>query len=433
MNKIAVIIKREYLTRVRTKGFIIGTIASPLLLLAIALLPVFLATRGGGERSVTVLDQSGDPGLFQAIGSNLKSQAEEAGQSQSGRPRVVGPQILLSQEVVGPDKEIDDVRRQYNSEVEKNTNKAYVVLRPGVLSGVKPEYYARNLSDSAIRRIERSISQAIAQRRLEMAGLDSKMANEYIKPVEMITFRLSGEGESQEGGFQVFQVAFVMLFFIYVTVLAYGIAVMRGVIEEKQSRIVEIIVSSVKPAQMMLGKLVGIGLVGLTQYLIWVLSTLLLSVLGASVFAAGSFNFPNIPVSLLAYFVIYFVLGYFLFATIYVVVGAMVTSEEEAQNVQFPIIMLLAAPMILFGIVLNNPSSPTAVALSLVPFFTPTLMLIRIVVATPPLWQILLSMLIMVVTILAAVWVAARIYRVGILMYGKRPNIAELGRWLRYT
>jgi ABC-2 type transport system permease protein len=131
--------------------------------------------------------------------------------------------------------------------------------------------------------------------------------------------------------------------------------------------------------------------------------------------------------------VIFFVLGYFLFATLYAMVGAMVSSEEDAQQAQMPVTLLIVVPMMLFTMVMANPNSGTSIALSMVPFFAPTLMMMRIAVINPPLWQILLSMLIMVVTILGFTWVAARIYRVGILMYGKRPSLAELGRWLRYS
>src|SRR6185369_13272795 len=223
------------------------------------------------------------------------------------------------------------------------------------------------------------------------------------------------------------------LFFIYMTVLLYGISVMRGVIEEKQSRIVEVLVSSVKPNQMMLGKVIGIGLVGLTQISVWALSALLLTTVGVSTFAARGLTMPNIPVSLLIYFVVYFVLGYFLFATLYALVGSTVSSEEEAQQAQIPVTMLLVVPMMIFNMIIANPTSTASIGLSMVPFFAPTLMMMRIAVVNPPLWQILLSMLIMLATILGCVWVAARIYRVGILMYGKRPSIAELGRWLRYS
>jgi ABC-2 type transport system permease protein len=224
-----------------------------------------------------------------------------------------------------------------------------------------------------------------------------------------------------------------MLFFIYMTVLMYGITVMRGVMEEKQSRIVEVIASSVKPTQMMLGKLVGIGLVGLTQYGIWVGSAAALTAAGASMVSRQGFKMPTIPFSLLLYFVAFFILGYFLYATLYAMVGAICATEEEAQQAQMPVTMIIIVPMLLFPMVMNNPSSGVSMALSLVPFFAPTLMMMRIGLVNPPVWQVLLSMALMVATILIAVWVAARIYRVGILMYGKRPSIAELGRWLRYT
>ena len=208
---------------------------------------------------------------------------------------------------------------------------------------------------------------------------------------------------------------------------------MRGGIEEKQSRIVEVLISSVRPSQMMLGKLIGIGLVGLTQIGIWALSTALLSLFGATMFASQGAKIPSIPVSLLVYFVLYFVLGFFLYATLYAMVGAIVSSEEDAQQVQLPVTLLIVMPMMIFGVVMANPNSTSSIVLSMIPFFAPTLMMLRIAVINPPVWQVILSMVIMVATILGSVWVAARIYRVGILMYGKRPSIAELGRWLRYS
>jgi ABC-2 type transport system permease protein len=142
---------------------------------------------------------------------------------------------------------------------------------------------------------------------------------------------------------------------------------------------------------------------------------------------------PSIPPALLVYFVTYFLLGYFLYATLYALVGSTVSSEEEAQQAQIPVTILLVVPMMIFNMIMANPTSTSSVVLSMIPFFAPTLMMMRIAVVNPPLWQILLSMAIMIATILGCVWIAARIYRVGILMYGKRPSIAELGRWLRYN
>jgi ABC-2 type transport system permease protein len=431
MQKIFVIIKREYLTRVRTRALLIGTIASPLFMLALIMVPAFLATRGGGERRVAVLDQSGDPALFEALNKRIGDAEGDAYTDNIGRRRNIS--FKLEHVTVPPDKDVDEVRRASSDRITEDSEFAYVVFRAGVDEGAEPEYYAKTTSDLAVNVLEDGVSAAITERKLVRAGLDPARVNSYTREVELKTRRVGPEGEAEDSGRALFFVGLVMLFFLYMTILLYGVSVMRGVIEEKQSRIVEVIISSVRPTQMMMGKLIGIGLVGLTQYVIWVLAAVALSYLSASVFASSGFNIPQIPASLLVYFIIYFLLGYFLFATLYAMVGAMVSTEEEAQQVQFPVTMLIIVPMVLFSMVMNNPNGGTSIVLSMIPFFAPTLMVLRVAMVNPPLWQVLLSMVIMVLTILGAVWFAAKIYRVGILMYGKRPSIAELGRWLRYT
>jgi ABC-2 type transport system permease protein len=434
MKKVLVIIKREYMTRVRTRAFVIGTIASPLLMLGLALLPAFFATRGGGERNITLLDQSGDPALFQAIKRRAEERAADAPQF-GGRGRRMGDtSFVLSHVVVPPDKDIEELKQQYNAEVGNDSEKAYVVLPPGVLDEAEPAYYAKNVSDVAIPSFRDSLSSALAERRLQRAGLDSNKIGEYMRRVDLRTRKVGPDGETDDdSGASSFIVAFIMLLFIYISILFYGMYVMRGVIEEKQSRIVEVLMSSVTSTQMMMGKLVGIGLVGLTQFVIWVLSAVALSMFGASMLSSSGITMPRVPASLLIYFVLFFILGYFLYATLYAMVGAMVSTEEEAQQAQMPVTLLIIVPMMIFGLVMNNPSSTMSVVLSMVPFFAPTLMMLRIAMVNPPMVQVLLSMLIMLATILLCVWVAARIYRVGILMYGKRPSLAELGRWLRYS
>jgi ABC-2 type transport system permease protein len=431
MKKIFVIIKREYLTRVRTRAFLIGTIASPLFMLALIMVPAFLATRGGGERNITVLDQSGDPGLFQALNQRIGDTEGDPYTDNIGRRRNID--FKLQHAPVPPDRDIDEVRREHYEKAGEDSDTAYVVLRAGVLEGAEPEYYAKTTSDFAVNVLEDGISSAITERKLVRAGVDPSKVNSYTQAVDLKTRKIGPEGESEDSGRALFFVGLVMLFFLYMTILLYGVSVMRGVIEEKQSRIVEVIISSVKPTQMMMGKLIGIGLVGLTQYVIWVLAAVAISYLSASLFASSGLSIPQIPASLLIYFIVYFVLGYFLFATLYAMVGAMVSTEEEAQQVQFPVTMLIIVPMLLFSMVMNNPNGGASIVLSMIPFFAPTLMVLRVAMVNPPVWQVLLSMLIMVITILGAVWFAAKIYRVGILMYGKRPSIAELGRWLRYT
>jgi ABC-2 type transport system permease protein len=432
LKKVLIIIKREYLVRVRTRAFVLGTIISPVLLLALIILPSFLAERGGGgERRITVLDQSGDPQLFDAI----KARVESNGTDQSEPGFGTGTRFLLLRQPLPPDQNANDwIKRDSNQAGDKASERAYLVLGPGVLESATTEYHAKNLSDFSIRGLEESASAAISERRLVRAGFDAAQISLYMKPVDMKKFKIDVSGESKEGGMrQDFMIAFALLFFLYITVLFYGLFVMRGVIEEKQSRIVEVLISSVRPIQMMIGKLVGIGLVGLTQIGIWALSTALLSSVGVAMFAARGAKVPNVPTSLLIYFVLYFVLGFFLYATLYAAVGAIVSSEEDAQQVQFPVTMLLVVPMMIFGLVMSNPNSTGSIVLSMVPFFAPTLMMLRIAVINPPVWQVILSMVIMLLSIVVLLWLSAKIYRVGILMYGKRPNLAELGRWLRYN
>ena len=436
MKKVWVIIKREYLVRVRTRAFAIGTVISPLLLLGLIILPGFLAERGSrGERKITVLDQSGDNSLFEAIAARVESPGSRSDSDGEDGGFGGATRFVFTRQVVPPDQNPNDwIKRESGGGGEKGLEKSYLILSPGVLDNVAPEYHAKNLSDFSIRALEESVSAAISERRLMRAGFDATKIGLYMKPVDLKKFKIGASGESKEGGMrQDFMIAFALLFFLYMSVLFYGIFVMRGVIEEKQSRIVEVLISSVRPTQMMLGKLLGIGLVGLTQIGIWALSTALLSLFGATMFASQGAKMPNIPINLLVYFVLYFVLGFFLYATLYAMVGSIVSSEEDAQQVQLPVSLLIVMPMMIFGLVMANPNSTSSIVLSMIPFFAPTLMMLRIAVINPPVWQVILSMVIMVATILGSVWVAARIYRVGILMYGKRPSIAELGRWLRYS
>jgi ABC-2 type transport system permease protein len=182
----------------------------------------------------------------------------------------------------------------------------------------------------------------------------------------------------------------------------------------------------------MMGKLVGIGLVGLTQYAIWILCFVLVLAFGTSFFDSQGIPLPQIPPSLIIYFVLFFILGYFLFASLYAMVGAIVSNEEDAQQVQMPVTLLVIIPMLLFGLVVTNPNSTISTILSMVPFFAPTLMMMRIAMINPPIYQIVITMLGMILTIIGLIWLVGRIYRIGILMYGKRPSISELGRWLRY-
>jgi ABC-2 type transport system permease protein len=239
-------------------------------------------------------------------------------------------------------------------------------------------------------------------------------------------------GERERG--QTFFLSLGLLIIIYTTILVYGVMVMRGVLEEKQSRIIEVLLSSVRPFDLMLGKLIGIGMVGLTQYLIWAFFGLLIGVIAAlPAISANWSSIPRIPVAQIIFFVVFFVLGYFLYATLYAMVGAIVSSEEDGQQVQLPVTMTLVIPMLMLSMVMRNPNGTVSTILSMIPIFSPVLMFLRIGLQMPPWWQIALSIALLIMTILGLVWVAAKIYRVGVLMYGKRPTLPELAKWLRYS
>jgi ABC-2 type transport system permease protein len=227
---------------------------------------------------------------------------------------------------------------------------------------------------------------------------------------------------------------------LYMTILLYAVAVMRSVLEEKTSRVVEVVISSLRPSQLMLGKILGVGAVGLTQLAVWAVCGLLLV----------TFGLPGTPptepgaggewaalvevapvVTWAGWFAVFFVGGYFMYAGLYAAVGAMCTTDEEAQQAQSPVTLVLLVPVIFVAGVIQDPDATLSVALSLIPPFTPVLMFARTVAGGVPGWQIALAVLGMALSVLAIAWVAGRIYKVGILMTGKRPTLPEVWRWVR--
>jgi ABC-2 type transport system permease protein len=313
----------------------------------------------------------------------------------------------------------------------------YLVVPKDVLEKGVVELHTRNPGDyQAASSIRRAVDHALISRRLSNRGIQIDNLNELVRGVNLTLVKVGKGGESQEKG-QTFFTAVAVAMVLYVTLLVYGIATMRSVMEEKTTRIVEILASSARPFQLLTGKILGVAGVGFTQYLIWILTGALISTYGAGVAAtfrpgtaAPQFH---IPTALLIYAVLFFLAGYFLYASLYAAVGAMVSSDEEAQQVQLPVTLLIVAAFLLYPVVMRDPASRLAVVVSLVPFVSPILMIFRIALQTPPFWQIALSLAISIATTIAVVHTAARIYRVGILMYGKRPSLVELLRWLKYT
>jgi ABC-2 type transport system permease protein len=338
---------------------------------------------------------------------------------------------LLERIPVASEESLKSLQEDLAGRVARDEIDAWMILPADVLQAEKLSYFAKNVGDFEGRRqIGDALNRALIERRVNLAGLRTEDVRNLTRE---ITLDIRNQRGEEERG-QTFMLAFALLMIIYVTILVYGVMVMRGVIEEKQSRIVEVLLSSVRPFELMLGKLIGIGLVGLTQYLAWVLFGLIISILTAfPMLLAGASLLPRIDPMLLLFFLIFYVLGYFLYATLYAMVGALVSSEEDGQQMQLPVTMTIVIPILVSSLVLRDPDSTISTVLSLIPFFAPMLMFLRIGLQSPPWWQITLSIVLLLATIVGTVWAAARVYRVGILMYGKRPTIPEILRWLRYS
>ena len=426
MRKLWLVVKREYLTRVRTKGFIITTIALPLLTMGVLLLPLFIVRRQADETvKIAILDEAG--GLAAVIAQSLERKLP------SGKPAF---QVTRTVETPGP-AENEQTHQDLRAEVSRGELDAFLVVPKDVLAGKAATLHTRSLGEIGLATsLRRAVGNAAIARRLKDQGIRIENPNDLFRAVEVTPVKVTKEGDVEEKG-QTFAVAMGMALVLYTTLLVYGLATLRSVLEEKTTRIVEVLVSSLRPFQLLAGKLLGVAAVGFTQYVIWTVSGGLLATYGAGVVAAfspqGSPEKIHIPISLLVSSVIYYVAGYFLFASLYAAAGAMVSSDEEAQQVQMPMTLVVVLSFLFFPFIMRNPNSTTSVVLSLVPFFSPILMTMRIALQMPPFWQIALSLALMLVTTIGIVYLSAKIYRVGILMYGKRPSVVELLRWLRYT
>ncbi|MFQ5349971.1 MAG: ABC transporter permease, partial [Thermoanaerobaculia bacterium] len=212
--------------------------------------------------------------------------------------------------------------------------------------------------------------------------------------------------------------------------------VMNGVIEEKSSRIVEVVVSTVRPFELMMGKLVGICCAALTQLAVWLgtmVAFTLPGVVSAMAWIPEEFDVPSIGAGLIVHFVLLFLLGFFVFSTVYAALGSAFNNVQEAQQWAGFIVIFLVAPVLFFWMVINDPDSTVSVVVSLIPMFTPLLMMLRIAIKTPPLWQVALGYLLTTAFTFFMIWLSARVYRTGILMYGKKPTLKELWRWVRYA
>ncbi len=428
-KKIFAVIKREYIERVRTKTFWIGTFLIPICFLAYIAIQIATSRKASGERKIAVVDLAG--GLFQPLARDLADR-EEAWRKEN--PGAKGIHFILEQRPVSGD--LEATKEALRREVLDKKISGYLILDPALLDKERSEaeYYSTSVSEYiALSLIERSINRVLLREKVAARGLPPELSRELEKRVDLKTLKVTTKGTREEKGAGLFA-AIVFMVIMYSTFLMYGFQNLRGVIEEKTNRIVEIVIASVRPTELMLGKIVGIGMVGLTQYFVWSLLAMNLSLPGiAGIMTTGEAGVPTIPLSMIGYFILFFLLGYFLYASIYTAIGAPFNSDQEAQQLAMIPMAFIVGVWAFFGAVMNNPNGPVSVFASLFPLTAPLVMFMRTAIAEPPGWQILAAVLILVLSTIGMAWVAGRVYRVGILMYGKKPTIPEILRWVRYS
>ncbi len=409
MSKTAIVIRKEYLERVKSKGFIISTILIPVLMASFIVIPILVTFLSRDSKTVVA--------IYDATGK-YHSAIEAAFQKQE----------TLSMLWVDWQKESE--REATLKGIETGKISGYLLLKEeqGKLEAV---YTAKNIVDFSInRKIESTIQKAVNRLILKNKGFTDDEIATLEKPIELKTQKISGGAQGDKGALSEFLLAYVMVMLIYGTLLTYGITVMSSVMEEKSSKVMEVLIASVKPFELMVGKVVGIGLVAFTQYLIWAVAALVLS--AVSLQYNPKFQFEMSPL-LLFYFVLFFILGYLIYATLYAAVGSAFENPQDAQPLTTPITFLIIIPIVAMNYVISKPDSAASVVLSLIPFFSPILMMGRLTITDVPLWQVLLSIALMVGTFYAVMLFSAKVYRIGVLMYGKKPSLAEILKWLKYA
>ncbi|HET7790047.1 MAG TPA: ABC transporter permease [Gemmatimonadales bacterium] len=417
MRKVLAVIRREFVERVRTRWFWIGTVLGPVLMIAIIGFQMLLAGQGGGHREIALMDRTST-----AFGADLASQLQRA-----------IPRFHVVRVAAGA-----GVADSLLAEVEAKRIDGYLMVSDSTLTDGAAEYRGSNVSSIGdMEQLHAALQRVLFAARLEERGIDTLLVQQAQVTLNLETHKIMGRKLTGESGTQSFMTGFGMAILLFVAILMYGVNVMSSVLEEKTTRVVEVLVSSLKPFQLMVGKVIGAGAVGIVQLSVWIVSAKLLS--GAQHRAAlanpaaitPSFQFPNIPTATLVIFVLYFLLGYFLYAGIYAAVGAMSSTEAEARQAQVPVQLLLMVPYLSFFALLNDPNSRIAVWLTMIPFWSPIATPVRWGASPFPVIQLVVSLSILLVTVIFVTWVASRIYRVGILMTGKRPSLRELVRWVR--
>ncbi len=442
-GKLFVVAKREYMERVRSRWFIVMTLLVPALFSGAMLLPVYVAARssasGSALRNIAILDASGT-GLGEQIATTLKTDSTLGG----GRGTdSIAPRVIVTTTADLPARE-----RELQTQVEQPNNLVgYLVLTDSTLTRNSARYAGRNASTiNDIDKLRTVVRQDVMIARLQREGVRA----DVVKDLATTTFRLKSERITERGrsgsGTGGVLAGIIVGVLLFMSIVFHGQNVLGGVVEEKSSRVAEVVISSVKPEVLLAGKVLGVGGVGLTQQAAWLgISAYLLNFVTpiltkglsgqAAAQAADQFGggFATISVATIGLVLVYFIIGFVFYASLYAAAGSMVNSEQEARQAAIPVLVLLLSTWMMVNPILLNPNSKLAVALSWLPWSSPIIVPLRMGLTTVSPFTIVGSIVVAIFGCIGAVWLSARIYRVGMLMYGKKPSLAEVARWIRYA
>lgn len=422
-NKIFTIISFEFISRVKSKGFIISTILGPLFLIALIVIPTLVTALTMNEtgKKIAVLDETG----------------------------IIADKMIKEEPDVfsKSNKSVEELK----SEVLKGNLDAFLFIPQNVFQTANVTVYTPGGGGLGyLEKIENIASSVVREKRLMDRGFDKSVIDLVESNVQVNSIKVTSEGTQKDYTefFSVF--GYILGFMIYMLMFAYGGIVMRGVINEKVNRIIEVINSSAKPMQIMMGKIFGIGAVGLLQVLVWLILGTIVSLASGSLIPmfmnqpttnlpngiqtptpALPFEIPPIPIGVIIGFLYFFLVGYFIYSSLFAAIGSAVDQEEDAAQLQTPVTMPLIIPLLFMPAILGNPDGTLAIVLSLFPFFSPIIMTARIAATSVPLWQIITSIVLTLATLYFCIWFASKVYRVGILMYGKKPSIKDLIKWIK--
>lgn len=432
--------KREYLERVKTKAFLILTLITPLLIVALGVGPsAIMMSKSNGDRHLMVV--APDAELAAAVKKNLEAPPDEpkdaskdskgAKDDQAGDDQV--PDISGLHFTAETSTDLSDANKAAQQQrIDKKQLDGFLWLDPSATSQHSIPYTAASTSDFLeTTRIRNAAREALMASEFAKSGVNSDKLHDLLKPYDLDATNWV-QGKAKKAGEIQFWSVFILGFAMYMVTIFYGMNVLRAVIAEKTSRIMEVLLSTVTPSELLGGKIFGVAAVGLTQVAIWFAA-------GAIAAAPGAFTLSsmirqaNFTIATGVYFAVFFLLGYLLYSSLCAALGSTVNSEQEAQQFQFVVMLPLMFSFFFMLKAARVPNDPMIVALSFFPLSSPLVMYARVVLGAAPLWQVMVSIAVLLLSVAGVIWLCARIYRIGVLMYGKKPTLPEIIKWIKYA